>query len=375
MAARMAVSVQPVGTEKPKSCLDLSYEGIAGTGAVGPGEIVCVGDAIDVGGFEGTYLRGHGTRVDTTNSSKGVLRATVCGTVERVNKLITVRPIRSQYTAEVGDVVVGTVTEISGKRWKVGLRADEGTGSKGTEAVLHLSAINLPGGVQRRRTWEDELNMRNVFREQDCVCCEVQSIHADGTVALHARSAKYGKLTSGRLVSVPPFLVKRQKQNFLSIPFGPEDAEPTREGKDDVRVVLGYNGSVWVCSSSGVIYNPESRFHDEDDEDDAEGGDGEAGSSGKTEEGGVSGGGKRKRKGSASANGAGAHLLYSISLVSNVVRALGLLSLPLTGQAIRQGVRMARELKVEPNLMCKEDFMEKLVDQEATRRVIMEDET
>ena len=66
-------------------------------------------------------------------------------------------------------------------------------------------------------------------------------------------------------------------------------------------------------------------------------------------------------------------MLYSISLVSNVVRALGMLYLPLTGQTIRQGVRMALELKVEPNLICKEDFMEKLVDQEATRRVIMED--
>ena len=89
-------------------------------------------------------VRGHGTRVD----ERGVLRATVCGSVERVNKLITVRPVKSRYTAEVGDVVVGVISEISGKRWKVDLNT-------WSEAILHLSAVNLPGGVQRRRTWED----------------------------------------------------------------------------------------------------------------------------------------------------------------------------------------------------------------------------
>ena len=29
-----------------------------------------------------------------------------------------------------------------------------------------LSAVNLPGGVQRRRTYEDELNMREFFEKE-----------------------------------------------------------------------------------------------------------------------------------------------------------------------------------------------------------------
>lgn len=53
-------------------------------------------------------------------------------------------------------------TQVAGKRWRVDL------GSKG-EAVLLLSAVNLPGGVQRRRTAEDELNMRAVFQEGDVI--------------------------------------------------------------------------------------------------------------------------------------------------------------------------------------------------------------
>lgn len=57
-----------------------------------------------------------------------------------------------------------------------------------------LSAINLVGGVQRRRTHEDELNMRTYFSENDVISSEVQTVLNDGTVALHTRNMKYGKV-------------------------------------------------------------------------------------------------------------------------------------------------------------------------------------
>lgn len=113
--------------------------------------------------------------------------ATVCGTVERLNKLITVIPHRSRYNPEIGDVVIGRVVEVrvrsgpciqsrtqclmqpfnhcqqvSGRRWRIDLQARQ-------EANLLLSAVNLPGDTQRRRTAEDELNMRSVMQEGDLV--------------------------------------------------------------------------------------------------------------------------------------------------------------------------------------------------------------
>jgi hypothetical protein len=33
-----------------------------------------------------------------------------------------------------------------------------------------LSSMNMPDGIQRRRTSVDELNMRNIFVEHDVVC-------------------------------------------------------------------------------------------------------------------------------------------------------------------------------------------------------------
>ena len=100
--------------------------------------------------------RGHGTY----QSEDGSLIASVAGVVQRINKLISVKPLQSRlinitshnvssvfvclcvyrYAGEVGDVVVGRIVEVQQKRWKVD------TFSR-LESVLLLSSINLPGGV------------------------------------------------------------------------------------------------------------------------------------------------------------------------------------------------------------------------------------
>jgi exosome complex component RRP4 len=60
-----------------------------------------------------------------------------------------------------GKCVCGTpCLQVSGKRWRIDLQSRQ-------EAHLLLSAVNLPGSTQRRRTAEDELNMRSVLKEGD----------------------------------------------------------------------------------------------------------------------------------------------------------------------------------------------------------------
>eukprot|EP00740_Mantoniella_antarctica_P023538 CAMPEP_0198696882 /NCGR_PEP_ID=MMETSP1468-20131203/314437_1 /TAXON_ID=1461545 /ORGANISM="Mantoniella sp, Strain CCMP1436" /LENGTH=236 /DNA_ID=CAMNT_0044453357 /DNA_START=85 /DNA_END=792 /DNA_ORIENTATION=+ len=194
---------------------------------------VAPGDTIEGVDMDDGFLRGHGTAV-----VDGCLMATVCGTVERVNKLVSVRPLRTRYTPETGDVVLGRVTEIAGKRWKLDVNSRQ-------DAILQLSAVNLPGGIQRRRNAVDELNMRQLYGENDLVSAEVQSFYADGAVALHTRSLKYGRLSGGQLVRVMPTLVKRVKQHFHRL---------TKEqlGGGDVEILLGCNGFVWVGTPSAA---------------------------------------------------------------------------------------------------------------------------
>jgi exosome complex component RRP4 len=50
--------------------------------------------------------------------------------------------------------------------------------------------------------------MRNFFVENELISAEVQSIFHDGSVALHTRSLKYGKLENGAFLSVLSHLVK-----------------------------------------------------------------------------------------------------------------------------------------------------------------------
>ncbi|KAF1377555.1 hypothetical protein EPR50_G00169270 [Perca flavescens] len=186
--------------------------------ALGRKDLVVPGDVItsDTG-----FMRGHGTYVDEDK-----LTASVAGEVQRVDKLICVRPLKTRFNGEVGDVVVGRITEVQQKRWKVE------TNSR-LDSVLLLSSVNLPGGELRRRSAEDELTMREYLQEGDLISAEVQSVFSDGALSLHTRSLKYGKLGQGVLVQLSPSLIKRQKTHFHNLPCG-------------ASVILGNNGFVWL---------------------------------------------------------------------------------------------------------------------------------
>lgn len=80
------------------------------------------------------------------------LSASVAGLVERVNKLISVKPFKTRYNGEVGDVVVGRIVEVGQKRWRLDTHTR-------LDSILLLSAVNLPGGELRRRSTKDELLM------------------------------------------------------------------------------------------------------------------------------------------------------------------------------------------------------------------------
>uniref|UniRef100_A0A2P2KCI0 Exosome complex component RRP4 n=1 Tax=Rhizophora mucronata TaxID=61149 RepID=A0A2P2KCI0_RHIMU len=118
---------------------------------------VTVADIIPIN-HEDSILKGHGTA-----ERDGEVVATLCGVVERVNKLIYVRALRARYKPDIGDIVVGRVVEVAQKRWKLEINFSQ-------DAVLLLSSMNLPDGIQRRRTAVDELNMRSFFGENDLVC-------------------------------------------------------------------------------------------------------------------------------------------------------------------------------------------------------------
>ncbi|ORE01857.1 hypothetical protein BCV72DRAFT_309652 [Rhizopus microsporus var. microsporus] len=180
---------------------------------VNPGETVTM---------DQQFMRGHGTYTD----GEGAVISSVTGVVEKVNKLLSVRPLKTRYTAEIGDIVVGRITEVAMRRWKVDVNSKQ-------DANLLLSSVSLPGGVQRRKNEADELQMRQFFAEGDVLVAEVQTFYSDGTIGLHTRGFKFCKLRNGSFICVPPVLVQRCKSQFHSLPCG-------------VDVILGLNGYIWV---------------------------------------------------------------------------------------------------------------------------------
>lgn len=141
------------------------------------------------------------------------------------------------------------------RRWKVDVAAP-------LLAQLPLSAINLPGGILRRRTSADELQIRTFFSEGDLVVAEVQTVHSDGSASLHTRSLKYGKLRNGVFLAVTGTGgtgaalrsavkggvgsgtaasgggVVRSRRQVWTV--------NTANGGGDVDVILGVNGYIWI---------------------------------------------------------------------------------------------------------------------------------
>ncbi|CAH2068398.1 unnamed protein product, partial [Iphiclides podalirius] len=104
---------------------------------------------------------------------------------------------------------------------------------------------------KRRRSAEDEQMMRKHLQEGDLISAEVQSIFSDGSLSLHTRSLKYGKLLQGTLVKVFPSLIKRRKNHFHNLPCG-------------ISVIIGNNGYIWISPQEREVLDVE--VEDEKDE-------------------------------------------------------------------------------------------------------------
>ncbi|KAK6950981.1 hypothetical protein Daesc_007509 [Daldinia eschscholtzii] len=171
--------------------------------------------------------------------------SSVAGTLSKTNKLLSVRPLRARYTPEIGDLVVGRIVEVQAKRWRVDVGAS-------LLAQLPLSAINLPGGIQRRRTETDELQIRTFFSEGDLLVAEVQQLYSDGGAVLHTRSLRFGKLRNGVFMAVSGTgggggVVRAKRQTFvLDVGRAAGGGGAAADDAEKIDVVLGVNGYIWV---------------------------------------------------------------------------------------------------------------------------------
>ena len=98
------------------------------------------GDYVDEG-----YIAGHGTY-----EQDGKIFASLAGIVHKIDKVICVRPLKTSFKPDIGDVILGRIVSVENKRWTVDINSYQ-------HAVLGLANINLAGGEQRRRLEEDRM--------------------------------------------------------------------------------------------------------------------------------------------------------------------------------------------------------------------------
>ncbi|EAY18996.1 exonuclease, putative [Trichomonas vaginalis G3] len=167
--------------------------------------------------------------------SNGKIIATVRGFIKIINQLVSVTPMTSIYSPNVGDIVVGRIESIQKQRWRVQIGA-------AVLADLRLSSIFLPDGELRRRTTTDERNMRQYFDVGDLICAEVQNI--SGGTSLHTREQHPKKLENGIVVDVPSRLIKRVPNHIVVLAFSGLR----------FNVVFGLNGSIWISPDTDEAY-------------------------------------------------------------------------------------------------------------------------
>ncbi|ELQ74858.1 Exosomal 3'-5' exoribonuclease complex, subunit Rrp4 [Trachipleistophora hominis] len=176
-----------------------------------PGEKVC--DIED-------NIYSHNTYPHNTS-----IHSSVLGTLTRINKLVMVEPCTTyRYIPLAGDIIVGRVSMLSVKRWKIEANAQ-------LECILSLTTIALPDNVQRRKLEQDEMLMHSFFDVGDVLVAEIQKVNL-GSAVLSTRNEKYGKLTNGVLRVVPLRIVGSYKSSFVE--------------NEHLKFVIGANGYIFI---------------------------------------------------------------------------------------------------------------------------------
>lgn len=121
------------------------------------------------------------------------------------------------------------------KKWKVDINSYD-------DAQLHLNAVKLPE-IQRRKTEEDERQMRLFLAEGDLLVAEVQGKiltnfllaigSSDKSISLHIRNDNFGKLKDGLLKKINHNLIQKHTRHITDLSMG-------------IKIILGMNGWIWL---------------------------------------------------------------------------------------------------------------------------------
>ena len=182
---------------------------------VTPGELLAEGD----------YVAGENTYMDGNK-----IYAQRIGLADAENKRVNVVALRAFYVPKVGDIVIGTVTEVGFNGWTVGIEAPY-------SALLRASdVLSRPFKPQN-----DELSQ--VLNAGDLIVAKIASYDRAHDPQLTVGEPGLGKITRGQIMRVTPTKVPRiigRKGSMIS----------TIKQETGCQIILGVNGVILITGKT-----------------------------------------------------------------------------------------------------------------------------
>jgi exosome complex component RRP4 len=174
---------------------------------------------------EGEYLAGENTYLE----DKKVYAARI-GLADVDNKKVNVVALRAFYIPKVGDIVIGTITEVGFNGWSVDIKAPY-------TALLRASdVLSRPFKPQN-----DELSQ--VLNAGDLIVAKIASYDRAHDPQLTVGEPGLGKITRGQIMRVTPTKIPRvigRKGSMIS----------TIKQETNCQIILGLNGVILVTGKN-----------------------------------------------------------------------------------------------------------------------------
>jgi exosome complex component RRP4 len=182
---------------------------------VTPGELLAEGD----------YLAGENTYLE-----QGKIFADRIGLVDTDNKKVNVVALRAFYLPKVGDIIIGTVSEVGFNGWTIDIK------SPYTALLRASDVLSRPFKPQN-----DELSA--VLNAGDLIVAKIASYDRAHDPQLTVGEPGLGKITRGQILHVTPTKIPRiigRKGSMISM----------IKQETNCQIILGLNGVILVTGKT-----------------------------------------------------------------------------------------------------------------------------
>ena len=174
---------------------------------------------------EGDFLAGENTYKEANR-----VYASRIGLADVDNKKVNVVALRAFYLPKVGDIVIGTVSEVGFNGWTIDIEAPY-------SALLRASEV-----LSRQfKPQSDELSQ--VLNTGDLIVAKIASYDRSHDPQLAVSEPGLGKITRGQIMRVTPTKIPRvigKKGSMIS----------TIKQETDCQIILGVNGVILVTGKN-----------------------------------------------------------------------------------------------------------------------------